>query len=128
MLCSVFTKKSRTEDQTISQESNKYVYMRMQASLLASAALTAEVAALKQDLKGSKDELGLAKRQLEENKGKRYPIRVSYKGKNVDANRSIMNFSRGHNRSGSPEEGAVRGRKQSSQGAHRAREARVPSR
>ena len=44
--------------------------MRMQASLLASTTLTAEVAAPKQDLKGSKDELGLAKRQLEENKGK----------------------------------------------------------
>ena len=44
--------------------------MRMQASLLASAALIAEVAALKQDLKGSKDELSFAKRQLEENKGK----------------------------------------------------------
>ena len=44
--------------------------MRMQASLLASAALTTEVAALKQDLKGSKDKPGLAKRQLEENKGK----------------------------------------------------------
>ena len=44
--------------------------MRMQASLLTYAALTAEVAALKQDLEGSKKELGLAKRQLEENKGK----------------------------------------------------------
>ena len=44
--------------------------MRMQASLLASAALTAEVSLMKQDLKGSKDELGLAKRQLVENKGK----------------------------------------------------------
>ena len=44
--------------------------MHMQDSLLASASLTAEVAALKQDLKVSKDELGLAKRQLEENKGK----------------------------------------------------------
>ena len=44
--------------------------MHMQASPLASTALTAEVAELKQDLKGSKDELGLAKRQLEENKGK----------------------------------------------------------
>ena len=42
----------------------------MQALLLTCAALTAEVAVLKQDLKGSKDELGLAKRQLEENKGK----------------------------------------------------------
>ena len=44
--------------------------MHMQASLLASAALTAEVAVLKQDLKGSQDELDHAKRQLEENKGK----------------------------------------------------------
>ena len=44
--------------------------MRMQASLLASVALTAEVAVLKQDLEGSSKELGLAKRQLEENKGK----------------------------------------------------------
>ena len=35
--------------------------MRMQASLLASAALTENVATLKQDLKGSRDELGLAK-------------------------------------------------------------------
>ena len=44
--------------------------MRMQALLLTSATLTAEVAALKQDLEGSEKELGLAKRQLEENKGK----------------------------------------------------------
>ena len=44
--------------------------MHMQASLLASAALTAEVAVLKQDLKGSQYELDLTKRQLEENKGK----------------------------------------------------------
>ena len=44
--------------------------MRMQASLLTSATLTAEDAALKQELEGSKKELGLAKRQLEENKGK----------------------------------------------------------
>ena len=44
--------------------------MHMQASLLASAALTAVVATLKQHLKGSKDEFDLAKRQLEENKGK----------------------------------------------------------
>ena len=44
--------------------------MRMQASLLATAAQTAEVAALKQYLYGSKKELRLAKRQLKENKGK----------------------------------------------------------
>ena len=36
--------------------------MCMQASLVASAALTAEVAALKQDLEGSEKGLGLAKR------------------------------------------------------------------
>ena len=48
--------------------------MHMQASLLASAALTAEVAVLKQDLEGSRKELGLAKRQLEENMGKEYPV------------------------------------------------------
>ena len=42
----------------------------MQASLLVSAALTAEVAVLKQDLEGSKKELSLVKSQLEENKGK----------------------------------------------------------
>ena len=58
--------------------------MRMQASLLASAALNAEVAALKQDLKGSKDELGFAKRQLEENKGKSYLV-YGYVKKNAIA-------------------------------------------
>ena len=44
--------------------------MGMQASLLTSAALTAEVTALKQDFERSEKELGLSKRQLEENKGK----------------------------------------------------------
>ena len=44
--------------------------MCMQASLLTSAALTTEVAALKQNLERSEKELGLAKRELEENKGK----------------------------------------------------------
>ena len=44
--------------------------MRMQASLLTSAALTAEVATLRQNLERSEKELGLAKRHLEENKGK----------------------------------------------------------
>ena len=44
--------------------------MGLQAALLTSAALTAEVDALKQSLERSENELGLAKRQLEENKGK----------------------------------------------------------
>ena len=43
--------------------------MRMQALLLAFAALTVEVAVLKQDLEGSRKELGLAKRQLEDKQG-----------------------------------------------------------
>ncbi|XP_073352767.1 uncharacterized protein [Aegilops tauschii subsp. strangulata] len=43
--------------------------LSMEASLLAAAARTAEVAALKRDLERSKEELGLTKRQLEENKG-----------------------------------------------------------
>ena len=44
--------------------------MRMQASLLASVALTAEVDALKQSLERSEQELGLAKKELEEKQGK----------------------------------------------------------
>ena len=71
MLCLVFTKKSRIEDQIISARIYyKYVYMRVQASLLTSAALTAEVTAVKQNLERSEKELDLVKRQLEEKKGK----------------------------------------------------------
>ena len=46
--------------------------MRVQASLLSTAALTAEVGVLKQDLKRTEQELGLAKRQLEEKEGRKY--------------------------------------------------------
>src|SRR4051812_11871642 len=49
--------------------------MRMQASLLATAVLTAEVGTLKQGLERSEQELGLAKRQLEEKEGKKYLIK-----------------------------------------------------
>ena len=48
----------------------------MQASLLAAAARTAEVAALKQDLERSEDELGLTKRHLKESKGKQYLVYI----------------------------------------------------
>ena len=41
-----------------------------QAMLLAAAARTAEIADLTQDLERAQGELGLARRQLEENKGK----------------------------------------------------------
>ena len=44
--------------------------MNKQTSLLAAAAHTAEVSGLKQSLERAKEELGLVKRQLEENKGK----------------------------------------------------------
>ena len=43
--------------------------MNKQASLLAAAA-TAEVSGLRQNLGWAEEELGLVKRQLEENKGK----------------------------------------------------------
>ena len=48
--------------------------MRMQASLLASAALTAEVDVLKQSLEKFEQELGHAKKQFEEKEGKKYPV------------------------------------------------------
>ena len=43
--------------------------MNKQASLLAAVALTAEVSGLKRNLGRAEEELGLVKRQLEENKG-----------------------------------------------------------
>ena len=43
--------------------------MGMQAALLSSAALTAEVDELKQNLERSENELGRAKKQLEDNEG-----------------------------------------------------------
>ena len=46
----------------------------MQASLLASATLTMEVDVLKQNLEQSEQELGLAKKQLEDNDGKKYIV------------------------------------------------------
>ena len=48
--------------------------MRMQASLLASNVLTAEVDMLKQNLEQSEQELGRAKKQLEDNEGKKYLV------------------------------------------------------
>ena len=44
----------------------------MQASLIATAAQTAEVGALKQGLERTEQELGLAKQQLEEKEGRKY--------------------------------------------------------
>ena len=47
----------------------KYVNMGLQAVLLISAALTAEVNTLKQNLERSENELGRAKKQLEDKEG-----------------------------------------------------------
>ena len=70
MLSSVFGKKSRTEDLTrYMQGCLTYVNMGLQAALLTSAALTVEVGALKQDLERSEQELGLAKKWLEDKEG-----------------------------------------------------------
>ena len=49
----------------------------MQASLLSTAALTAEVGVLKKGLERSEQELVLAKRQLEEKEGKKYLTEIS---------------------------------------------------
>ena len=48
--------------------------MRVQASLRASAALTSEVDLLKQNLEQSEQELGRAKKQLEDTEGKKYLV------------------------------------------------------
>ena len=48
--------------------------MCMQASLLAFAALTAEVDMLKQNLEQSQQERGRAKKQLEDKEGKKYLV------------------------------------------------------
>ena len=48
----------------------EFFYVNKQALLLATAARTAEVAGLKQDLGRDKEELGLVKRQLQQKKGK----------------------------------------------------------
>ena len=53
--------------------------MRMQDSLLAFAALTAEVDMLKQNLERSEQELERAKKQLEDNEGKKYLVKNIYK-------------------------------------------------
>ena len=50
--------------------------MGMQAALLTSAALTAEVNALKQSLERSENKLGLAKKQLEDKECKQYLMEV----------------------------------------------------
>ena len=78
------------------------VYVNKQASLLATAARTAEVSGLKQDLERTKGELGLVKRQLEENKGTQYPVRIFIKENIVAVSRSVMNFNRGHDQSRCP--------------------------
>ena len=44
------------------------------------AAHTAEVAGLKRELGQAEEELGLVKKQLEANKGKRNPVHMSYRG------------------------------------------------
>ena len=70
MLSSVFGKKSWTEDLTRYMHGClKYVNMGLQAAMLTSAALTAEVDVLKHDLERSERELGHAKKQLEEKEG-----------------------------------------------------------
>ena len=72
MLDSVFGKKSRTEDlkkKDIRRVAKKLCQYGLQAALLTSAALTAEVNTLKENLERSENELGRAKKQLEDKEG-----------------------------------------------------------
>ena len=72
MLGLVFGKKSRTEDlkkKDIRRVAKKLCQYGLQAALLTSAALTAEVGALKQELERSEQELGRAKKQLQDKEG-----------------------------------------------------------
>ena len=55
--------------------------MNKQASLLATVARTAEVSRLKWDQEHTEEELGLVKRQLEENKGTQFPVCIYIKEK-----------------------------------------------
>ena len=69
MLGSVFGKKSRTKDlkkKIYAGLLKKLCQYGLQAALLTSAALTVEVGALKQELERSEQELGRAKKQLED--------------------------------------------------------------
>ena len=71
--------------------------MRMQASLLSTAALTAEVGVLKQRLERSEQELGLAKRQLEEKEGKKYLTeKVPIKRHDCKKKQDCTAYCRGH--------------------------------
>ena len=71
MLSSVFGNKSWTEDlkKDIRRSHKKCANMGLQAALLTSAALTVEVNTLKENLKWSENELGRAKKQLEDKEG-----------------------------------------------------------
>ena len=72
MLGSVFGKKSRTEHlkkKDIRRVAKKLCQYGLQAALLTSAALTAEVGALKQELEQSEQELGRAKEQFQDKEG-----------------------------------------------------------
>ena len=73
MLGSVFGKKIWTEDlekrEDIRGVAKKLCQYGLQAALLTSAALTAEVGALKQELERSEQELGRAKKQLQDKEG-----------------------------------------------------------
>ena len=71
MLCLVFGKKRQMEGQFLIRRSlTVLVYVNKEALLLTAAACTTEVAGFRRDLGQAEEELGLVKRQLEENKGK----------------------------------------------------------
>ena len=90
----VFGKKSQTEGQLKNHRKLiVLVYVNKQALLLTAATRTTEVARLMRDLGQAEEELGLVKKQLEDNKGKWNPVRVSYRGEKIgDANKKHHGF------------------------------------
>ena len=57
-----------------------YIYFVNQMSAATASFHTAEVSGLKRKLGQAEEELGLVKKQLEANKGKRNPVHMSYRG------------------------------------------------
>ena len=73
----MFGKKSRIEDQIIFRRRlTIHVYVNKQALLLAATSHSAEVSELKQSLERAEEELGHAKKQLEDKQGIQWPIQI----------------------------------------------------
>ena len=96
----------------------------MQASLQSTAALNAEVGVLKQDLERTEQELGLAKRRLEEEEGKKY-LTGKVPIKRLDckkSNRIVLLIVGATTEVATLKQALSEGRKENGRRAHRARQ------